>query len=198
MPVVRFKLEQLVSTNWKNGGGRTREIVRVPAGAGMDKFEWRASVAEIAADGPFSTFPGYDRVLVLLSGDGVHLRSADGTIDHRLNEPMHPFAFAGEKEIHASLLGGTSTDFNIMTRRETTSADVRIVDADQTLASCSAGVLFSARGKWTARAIEHESRVSLDTHEGLWWDGEPLSWELTAPVSPGVLISVRLLWRQPR
>lgn len=119
MPIVRFEREQLTSTAWKNGGGRTREIVRMPAGSSMDTFEWRASIADITGDGPFSAFAGFDRVIVLLSGDGVYLRSNDGTMDHRLDEPLAPFAFGGESAIEASLIGGASSDFNIMTRRAT-------------------------------------------------------------------------------
>ena len=39
----------------------------------LGKLRWRVSVAEIARDGPFSSFPGVDRMLVLLSGHGVRL-----------------------------------------------------------------------------------------------------------------------------
>jgi environmental stress-induced protein Ves len=81
---------------WKNGGGVTREIVCQPPGAGMDSFDWRVSIAHIASDGPFSAFPGIDRVITLLKGGGVHLSSADGQVNHRLGTPLAPFAFAGE------------------------------------------------------------------------------------------------------
>jgi environmental stress-induced protein Ves len=37
-------------------GGETREIISWPQGAA--EFDWRASIATIAADGPFSAFPG--------------------------------------------------------------------------------------------------------------------------------------------
>ena len=50
---------------WKNGGGVTSELARSPQ---ADEFDWRLSVAEVATDGPFSQFPGIDRLLVLLSG----------------------------------------------------------------------------------------------------------------------------------
>src|SRR5258707_14720415 len=55
---------------WKNGGGHTHEIAAHPEGAGMAAFAWRVSIAEIAQDGPFSSFPGVDRTLVLLAGNG--------------------------------------------------------------------------------------------------------------------------------
>ncbi|HTE46728.1 MAG TPA: HutD family protein, partial [Gemmatimonadaceae bacterium] len=106
MPIFSFEREQLVPTAWKNGGGRTREIVRLPSGSALDSFDWRASIADIEADGPFSTFGGIDRVIVLLGGAGVCLRSSDGAIDHRLDESLVPYAFAGESAIEASLIAG--------------------------------------------------------------------------------------------
>ena len=104
----RFAIDQLASAPWKNGGGSTREIACWPPGAGFDDFDWRVSIATIAASGPFSTFAGVDRTIVLLEGDGVRLRSADGAIDHRLDTPLAPFAFGGDEPIDCTLLGGAS------------------------------------------------------------------------------------------
>ena len=53
---------------WKNGLGWTREIVRVPDN---DDWDWRLSIAEIERDAAFSSFPGIDRELVLLRGNGL-------------------------------------------------------------------------------------------------------------------------------
>src|SRR5665213_1698145 len=117
MPVERFARSELAATPWKNGGGLTREIVRRPHGCEMESFHWRVSIAEITKSGAFSPFSGVDRVIVLLTGDGVQLRSSDGHIDHCLGTPLAPFAFSGDSAIDASLLGGASSDFNIMTRR---------------------------------------------------------------------------------
>lgn len=195
--VTRFEREQLTSTAWKNGGGSTREIVRLPAGSTMDSFDWRASIADITADGPFSTFAGFDRVIVLLSGAGVRLWSSDGTVDHRLDEPLIPYAFAGETAIEASLIGGASTDFNVMTRRAATRADLRVVVADETLATSSAGLLFAARGTWRVQpggdASSSKSSYSLPPSGGLWWNGESLAWHVTPTAVSDALIALRVL-----
>ena len=61
---------------WKNGGGVTREALRVPPSG--DPFQWRVSLAQIDASGPFSDFTGYDRTLVLLEGGGLSLEFPDG------------------------------------------------------------------------------------------------------------------------
>jgi environmental stress-induced protein Ves len=56
----RFEGARLPAISWKNGGGTTREVVTQPPGAAFDEFNWRVSIATIASDGPFSTFPGVD------------------------------------------------------------------------------------------------------------------------------------------
>ena len=79
MSARRFALADIVPTPWKNGGGATREIACWPPGTGLDSFDWRISVATIAADGAFSVFAGIDRSITLLSGDGVRLHGEHGT-----------------------------------------------------------------------------------------------------------------------
>ncbi len=101
---------------WKNGGGSTTEIAIAPGGAGFDDFDWRISLATIAADGPFSVFPGVERTLALVDGPGVTL-DIDGDGRFVLSDEEPVFAFRGEAEINATINGGPSTDFNVMTRR---------------------------------------------------------------------------------
>jgi len=61
--IARFDYAQLPVSRWRNGGGETREIISYPPGAA--EFQWRATIATIDADGPFSPFPGVDRVITL-------------------------------------------------------------------------------------------------------------------------------------
>lgn len=106
----------LESTPWKNGGGSTTEIAIAPGGAGFEDFNWRISLATISQDGPFSVFPGIDRTLALVDGPGVNLE-IDGDGRFVLGEDDPVFEFRGESEVIATLNGGPTTDFNIMTRR---------------------------------------------------------------------------------
>ena len=62
--VQAFSRAALPATPWKNGGGTTQEIAGWPAGAGLDAFGWRVSIACIAASGPFSVFAGIDRSIM--------------------------------------------------------------------------------------------------------------------------------------
>jgi environmental stress-induced protein Ves len=100
---------------WKNGGGQTTEIAAFPAGAGLASFVWRVSIADVLRDGPFSPFPGVDRTLVLLEGEGMRLSGDDGRIE--LRTPFAPAAFSGDASLHCSLLAGPVRDFNLMIRR---------------------------------------------------------------------------------
>jgi len=101
---------------WKNGGGSTTEIAIAPPGASLDKFDWRISLATIAASGPFSAFPGVDRTLALVDGPGVMLEIGDeGRFVLSEDDPI--VEFAGESVVSATLAGAVTTDFNVMTRR---------------------------------------------------------------------------------
>jgi environmental stress-induced protein Ves len=103
---------------WKNGGGSTTEIAVAPAGASIDDFDWRVSTATVAADGPFSLFPGVDRVLALLEGAGLDLDGADplrGPV--RLDPHSAPVTFGADLPVAARLHRGPITDLNVMTRR---------------------------------------------------------------------------------
>lgn len=105
---------------WKNGTGWTREIVRVPE---TGDWDWRLSIAEIEQDGPFSVFPGIDRELVLIRGNGLRLRFSDGEV-HELQPPHARLRFAGEREVRSELLDGLTHDFNLMWRRDAVVAEL--------------------------------------------------------------------------
>lgn len=104
-----------IAAPWKNGGGVTREVAVHPPGAAMDDFAWRISLAEVAADGPFSAFPGIDRILTVIEGGGMCLDLA-GTVV-RLDASAPSLAFAGETPVTATLVEGPIRDLNLMVRR---------------------------------------------------------------------------------
>lgn len=104
---------------WRNQLGWTREILRLDAAARPvdgDDWDWRLSIAEIERDAAFSAFPGIERELVLLSGNGLRLRFDDGEL-HELLPPHDKLRFAGERAVHGELIDGTTHDFNLMWRR---------------------------------------------------------------------------------
>jgi uncharacterized protein len=145
MPIVH--LHDCPARPWKNGLGRTRELAVAPPGAGMGDFLWRVSVAEVDSAAPFSAFPGVDRTIVLLDGDGFGMALDDGRT-HALTEPFAPFAFPGEAQVAVSLAGGPTRDFNLMTRRGRVQGRVRIwrESADAVLRPHTV-LLYCARGR---------------------------------------------------
>lgn len=100
---------------WKNGGGETREIAVFPAGADMESFDWRISMATVAREGPFSVFDGIDRSLFILEGDGIELDFAGGPVETL--GPRGFLAFPADAPVASRLLGGPVVDLNIMSRR---------------------------------------------------------------------------------
>lgn len=197
----RFALADLPTTPWKNGGGSTREIACCPPGADLNRFDWRVSIATIARSGPFSVFAGVDRCIVLLAGDGVALHALQAGWQHQLDNPLQPFAFSGDDAVDCTLLGGTSTDFNVMTRRGTLCADVQALHAPASLPATPQGLLLAVRGTWQAHgsapgaasasasgsAAAHV--VTLSEGQGLWWHAVPHAWHIQ-PQSEGA----QLLW----
>jgi environmental stress-induced protein Ves len=112
---------------WKNGRGATTELLIHPPGASLASgFLWRLSMAGVDASGPFSSFPGVDRTLVLLSGDGLELDH--GPHGRRRLACLQPAAFSGDWATEGRLLGGPCRDFNVMSARGRASHDLRILE----------------------------------------------------------------------
>lgn len=164
----------------------TREIVCSPPGADMEGFDWRVSIATIDKAGPFSAFADVDRVIMLLEGAGVRLRSRDGRIDHLLDIPHAPFAFGGDVALDCELLGGTSTDFNVMTCRGRLRADVRLLCEAGDIAPAGRGLLLALRGQWRL----NDADCAAGT--GFWWDGEVHGWQAASRDTGAALVAVRL------
>ncbi len=108
---------------WKNGGGVTRTLAADPAG------RWRVSIADIERDGPYSRFPGYDRVSVVLSGEGVTLQGEGVLV---ALQPREPAPFRGDDVLQSTLIGGPVRVLNLFVRRGEAVASV-------TCASVAAG-----------------------------------------------------------
>jgi environmental stress-induced protein Ves len=193
MTLQRFDIDGLTASPWKNGGGVTREIASYPAGAGMNDFLWRLSIATVAMDGPFSIFPGVDRIITLLEGPGMRLVSEDGGIDHRFDQPLDPYAFPGEEIVQGIVLGGASSDFNVMTRRRDMRAFVGVERRPHTTANAAHGLLLAVAGGWRVRDEHGGQDHALEPRQGLWWADEPHAWTLMPGSPDDRLLAVRIL-----
>jgi len=147
MPFEVLALADMPPVPWKNHAGSTRELCVEPPGSGLDTFQWRVSVADVAADAAFSTFDGIDRTIVLISGAGLNLHVGDAPL-HRLTRAYQPFAFAGELHVQATVEGGATRDFNLMVRRSAAAGSVAVYTCpQQLLLAASATLLFVAQGE---------------------------------------------------
>ncbi len=112
---------------WRNGGGTTTEITVEPGDASVSggRFVYRVSIADVAADGPFSRFEGYDRHIMLLSGAGMTLDCGEhGQLE--LGTPHEPRTFSGDWEVRGTLRGGAVRDFNVIVDRAVASSSLHV------------------------------------------------------------------------
>jgi environmental stress-induced protein Ves len=137
MRVIRHS--SLAAVPWKNGGGVTREALRVPPAG--DPFQWRLSVARIDTAGPFSDFAGYRRFMVLLQGAGVVLRfsrrtgpaasdddAREGGCDRlrELRRVGDMAEFDGGLATYCELVNGPCVDLNLMVSKSLPRVGVRV------------------------------------------------------------------------
>ena len=147
---------------WKNGAGWTSEILKVHASEERDTNDWlwRLSIAEIEQDAPFSAFPGVERELVLLSGNGLRLRFDDGEV-HDLLPPHDALRFAGERAAFGELLDGATRDFNLMWKRDAIDAQLWHRPLVGTM------VLFVEPGEtWAIHLLAGQARFADDSGLG--------------------------------
>lgn len=134
MEIIRYA--ELKAQPWRNGGGVTREVAQgrlSAAGAGAGPavrvqdtaptqdtawvqdaaWDWRVSIAELTKAGPFSHFPGMDRVLTVIEGD-LLLLQVDGA-EHPL-EKYRPFRFSGDADSAGALPTGDIRNLNVIAR----------------------------------------------------------------------------------
>jgi environmental stress-induced protein Ves len=198
MRVIRKTSRDFVPKPWKNGLGVTREIHIHPEGANFetDNFLWRLSSADVTAGGPFSFFPGYDRSLFLLSGEGLDLELRGVKVS--LAAPFSSIRFKGEDEVMCSLPGGPCTDFNIFCSRKGVSCEYRRIPVREMKKRLFLlgdwTVLFCFRGGVTAEW--DEERADLGEMGLLVLEDYPADFSLTCKGAPdGEILLVTLTAR---
>jgi environmental stress-induced protein Ves len=200
MHVRHLKPADYRAMPWKNGGGQTLEIAVGPEGAGMEDFLWRLSIAQVAKSGPFSAFPGVDRTLTVLKGEGMKLDFDEGN-DMVIDVPWRPASFDGGRACRCRLIGGPVEDFNVMTRRGKAAHRVRHVKLDdeeliEALENEITALLVTA-GR--VEALVGKERMDLGPRELLLVErehGQRGIWELQgAPHTSALLVEIDLSLR---
>ncbi|CAM5368494.1 HutD family protein [Streptomyces xanthochromogenes] len=150
-----LRAADLRAVPWRNGGGVTRNILAHPEGAGTADFVWRVSLADVGADGPFSGFPGVDRILTVVEGAGMDLLV--GGRRRLVDERFVPQRFPGDAPTDCRLLAGPVVNFNVMFRRGTPAPAVAVVRGGLTVAGPALVVALDAPA--------HVGGVRLDPYD---------------------------------
>ena len=181
-PDTTVRTDDVRPQPWRNGGGTTRELLARPTG---DAWQVRVSVADVAADGPFSAFPGVARWFAVIDGAGVVL-SVDG-IEHRCTAGVEPLAFAGAADTRSRLIDGPTRDLNLMLRGAR--GEMRRVVPDETFrpATRECGLYARAAGRVRTPAGD----APMPEQALRWWSAAPTSlafdgagWWLSADLAP--------------
>lgn len=131
-----------ITQNWKNGGGVTHEIARADDESGLI---WRLSLAEVATDGPFSAFPGLERILTVIDGAGLILETQGGPV---AAHPLDPVRFSGDLSIQGRLIGGKVRDINLIFDPDRIGGAVRLVDDAHPPAAGAEAALYCLSGRF--------------------------------------------------
>ncbi|HTE05579.1 MAG TPA: HutD family protein [Planctomycetota bacterium] len=195
---------------WKNGRGVTEELALWPPGASWQRgdFDWRLSRAAVDEPGPFSAFPGLERVLVVTSGAGLRLRHGRAAPRARV-ALLQPYRFSGDWPTEATLVDGPVEDFSVLARRGVVRADVTVLRPGpaslhvrellapgHTFVHVLSGTVeaqvsgeLSAAGRGVAGALQLAARESLWIHGAL----EPAQIELGGGAQAGVVLLVQFV-----
>ena len=121
--LVRFADRPAVP--WRNGHGSTRELAKRLLGVVGPDFVWRMSVAEVTHDVEFSTFPGAERIIVPIRGQGLGF-DVDGV--HTEIGLFETLTFSGQAQAFAQPQGGPARVLNVITKTSRMVAHVKVVD----------------------------------------------------------------------
>lgn len=178
MSLHGIALAQTPAQPWRNGGGHTRELLAWPQ---AQDWSVRVSVADIAADGPFSAFAGVQRWFAVLQGEGVCLHLGGPPASVRLGQP--PLHFDGALAPHCTLLDGATRDLNLMGRAS--QGTVRMADA-ATAAHWPAGPRWRALYTTLDQRLRHGAgSTPVAAHSLVWSDDANEDWSLAQPPWPG-------------
>lgn len=180
----RIALQAQAPQPWRNGGGRTRELLRLPDGAPDDGWSLRLSIADIERDGPFSAFPGVRRWFAVLEGHGVELSLSGGV--RRLGRDGPAIEFDGADAPGCRLVDGPTRDLNLMLRDGATGALHPVAAGVEWDAPFAARGLFAlAAGLWRPRG---GAPVAVAPGTLLWADdGAPARFEPASAAGAGPL-----------
>ncbi len=187
---------------WKNGRGFTEELALWPEEASFerDDYDWRISKARVDAGGPFSRFPGIDRILVVTEGPGILLTHGEGAQRVRVRR-LEPHRFAGDGPATVELVGAQVVDLNVFARRGRIKASVEVLALGKRRAreeiagqEHAHAFLHVLAGALVARVTREEEPFALAAGDSLWCRelGSDEELELAGNAQDALALLVRL------
>ncbi|CAN5556103.1 HutD family protein [soil metagenome] len=155
--------DDVASQPWRNGGGQSRELLAWPS---SEQCDLRVALADIDKDGPFSTYDGVERWIVVISGVGIELGFSDRA--RRLLLGDEPLQFDGGDAPGCRLVDGPTRDLNMMVhggRGVMRSVDAGVVWNEEFAVR---GVFTAAAGTWSC----HGETRRMPAMALLWLDGD--------------------------
>jgi environmental stress-induced protein Ves len=172
MTTHRIQLANCAPQPWSNGGGQTRELITWPRAQG---WTVRVSIAAIERAGPFSAYPGVERWLAVIEGDGVALALPRGEVT--LTASDSPVHFSGAAAPGCRLVNGASQDLNLMVRQAGARAGMRRAGVGTV---CDGGAAWRALYVADSAVLDIEGATEAVAAGTLLWsdsrDGAP--WQL--------------------
>lgn len=154
---------------WKNGSGQTDEICLLPDGASRERFEIRVSSAPILERGVFSSFPGADRVITLIEGQGLSLEFADETLTLA---PFEPQRFDSRRAPMGTPQGGPVRVVNLMADRAHWSIDeARVLRGEERLDPGAGGRVFVIALNGACAVAAGGAQIALDPFDSALVEG---------------------------
>lgn len=176
-----IQASRICTKEWRNGRGFTRELLAEPEA----RWLFRVSVAEVSAHTTFSFYPGVERFLAVIGGEGIRLKI--GNVEYvqcLLNPVLH---FWGDAAVSCQLINGPTRVLNLMLCQA--EGYMQPVNGDEVWqASTSACGIFATQAgdcliggsgnDKSSRKIVHMPALSL-----LWFDLSP-QWLQYRPQNP--------------
>lgn len=106
MRIIRFA--DLTESPWKNGGGIARHVAMEQDDTGT---LWQLSMAEITRPGPFSDYAGLTRILTVIEGGKMVLKTPDTDLNADFATPVR---FDGATPVTSELQQGPVRAFNLL------------------------------------------------------------------------------------
>ena len=186
--MIVLRLSDYKRMPWKNGGGETLEIAVLPSDISAGGFDWRISMATVAADGPFSNFPQIDRTLTVIDGDAIEL-SVEGKSAVLLDQAAAPYSFPGDAPTSGRLRNGPIADLNVMVRRGLPYSVTRLEAADLPTANITSATVFLVALEEMAFRCRHED-IMLHRHDTMDLSGTDLADIVVETSGAALLIAI--------